>query len=168
MPQTQVNKVIAIAYILALSLAAGIFFFTVFKSLTPFFWEKHKEILNLKINEGLDEAANYIGQKEDLTSPSFIATLDKEENSKLAEIINGSGVSLDTEAIVNSLRLSGIKVAQISNSQIKSENTVIALKDGSLSYKQTIVDKIGTRSGEIRFEKLDDSYLFDIRIIFGK
>lgn len=168
MPQTQVNKVITIAYILALILSAGTFFNTVFRSLTPFLWEKNEAISSIKLNEDLDEVVAYIRQKEDLTSPAFLATLDKEESSKLAEVINGSGVPFDTEAMIMSFKAAGITVSQIGNSQDVAENTVIAFKENSLSYKQTVVDKIGTRSGEIRFERLDDSHPFDIRIIIGK
>lgn len=167
-PRLKTNKIITLTCVLALILSAGTFSYTVFRSLTPFLWEKNEAISSIKLNEGLDEAAAYIGQKEDLTSPAFLATLDKEESSKLAEVINGSGVPLDTEAMSAAFKAVGITVAQIGSSQDVAENTVIAFKENSLSYKQTVVDKIGTRSGEIRFERLDDSYPFDIRIIIGK
>lgn len=165
-----VSKIITIAAWLVFLIATGFFVYRVFTSFVkPFFLTKEALPPTLVLDTVLDETAMYLQEKEGLTVSTPSATLIEEDQSLItAEVINGSGIAFAGRNLADSLTEAGIIVSQISNSSTEARGTVVSLKDKSLLYKDVVASKIGTTSGEIRFEKLQDTYPFDIRIVIGR
>lgn len=172
------NKIVSIVFGIFLFGAAAYFLQNVFFSfIKPFFLDKKPPSVGVSLDSSLDEVVDYLRLREDLpagrqdlTGASPSATLIVEENpiSVTAEVINGSGVDGAARVLVDRLETIGISVPQVSNSTVESVDTIISLKANAQGLRDTIVEKIGTKSGELRFEVLDDNYPFDIRILIGK
>lgn len=167
---TNLTKSITIVVAVFILFAGAIFFNTAFSSVArPFFFDKEQEVSNVSLDKSLDEAVDYLRQREDLTASTPSATLVEEAKKQVsAEIINGSGKVGAAKALADELEELGITVAQISNSAESAEQTIIGLKSTALVYKDDIVSKIGIRLGGIKFETPDNTYPFDIRIIIGR
>lgn len=165
-----VNQIILIAVVLVLLITTGFFAYRVFTSIVkPFFLEKEDLPQTLLLVSDLEEAVAFIRLRGGLTVATPSATLIEEEETGVAtaEVVNGSGVPLAAQKLADLLADVGVTVSQIRNSS-EVRGTVVSLKDKSLLYKDAIVEKIGTESGAIRFETLEDSYPFDIRIVIGR
>lgn len=163
------KKLITISIIVILILAGIFFLYTVFTSVVkPLVFDKREDMSSTSLDTTLDEAVDYLKQRQDLTASTPSATLNVEAKNIVAEIINGSGKSGAAKALADELEGIGITVSQVSNSSSESAITRISLKNTGLPYKDDIVAKIGTKSAEIQFETLQDSDTFDIRILIGK
>lgn len=163
------SKITTIALFVFLAATVGIFIFVVGTSvIRPFFFAGPGKATSVTLDTSFDDIVDYLRQREDLTVASPSATLTKEPNSALiAQIINSSGVEGAAKTLADALEPLGITVTQLGNST-PSGTTIVALKSKALSYKDTIVEKIGTKSAAVRFEDLDDTDAFDIRITLGR
>jgi len=164
------NKIINISVIVILVLCSLYFLYNLFASLVkPLFLDtKESAITTASLDASLDEAVEYLRQREDLTGVAPSATLTKEANTTLvAQIINGSGEGGIAKELADSLEPLGINVTDLGNAT-PSATTVVSLKTKALPLKEDIVAKIGSRTGEITFEDLPDTSEFDIRILIGK
>ncbi len=135
----------------------------------PFFLPEKINTQPIALDNSFDEIASYIKQRRDLTANVSSVTLNQEQKiSVTAEVINGSGIPLAAKTLADDLTGLGISVLRTANSETEATNTAIALKSQALFYKDKITEKLGSKSAEIKFEELDASYPFDIRIIIGK
>ena len=135
----------------------------------PFFLPVKINTQPIALDNSFDEIASYIKQRRDLTANVSSVTLNQEQKiSVTAEVINGSGIPLAAKTLADDLTGLGISVLRTANSETEATNTAIALKSQALFYKDKITEKLGSKSAEIKFEELDASYPFDIRIIIGK
>lgn len=146
------------------------FAFTLFRSfIQPFFLEESTPSSTLTLDASFDEVVEYLknrGGRQDLTAAPPSATLT--EGRFTAEVTNGSGIAGAARTLADALESLGITVSQIGNTEREVANTVIALKAKAEILRGSIVEKIGTKSAELRFEKLEDTYPFDIRIVIGR
>ncbi|GEM_PF-6366721 len=135
----------------------------------PFLLPEKINTQPIALDNSFDEIASYIKQRRDLTANVSSVTLNQEQKiSVTAEVINGSGIPLAAKTLADDLTGLGISVLRTANSETEATNTAIALKSQALFYKDKITEKLGSKSAEIKFEELDASYPFDIRIIIGK
>lgn len=171
-----INKVIAIIFGLFLVLIFGYFVYVLYANIVyPFMLSKEKKDSAILFDSSFDEAIEFLRSRETvvvtsegLTGASPSATLTQAEEIITAEVINGSGIAGLARDLGDELATLGITVSQVSNSNSESNNTLISMKRTASRFRDRIVDKIGTKSGEIRFEILDDTDIFDIRILIGK
>ena len=165
-----VSKFVTIATWFVFFIVTGFFVYRVFTSFVePFFVAKEVLPPTLDLDSNLGQTAMYLREKGGLTVSTPSARLIEEDiNPITAEVINGSGIVFAGRNLADSLSEAGIIVSKISNSSTEVSGTVISLKDKSLLYKDVVASKISTTSGEIRFDKLQDTYPFDIRIVIGR
>lgn len=123
----------------------------------------------ITLDSSFDEIASYIKQRRDLTANVSSVTLNQEQKTSVtAEVINGSGIPLAAKTLADELTGLGISVLRTANSEGEVVNSTISLKSEALFYRDKISEKLGSKSAEIKFEELDASYPFDIRIIIGR
>lgn len=158
-----------ILFLIGLFAGLAFFAFTVFTTFVkPFFLSKPKENTAISLDTLLDEAADYIAQRGGLTVTTPSATLTNEAVEVTAEVINASGIPNAAKSVADGLTQLGITVSKIGNSTEPVDGKVLGLKDKALGFKDRIVQKVSTSSAEVRIEKLEETYPFDIRIVIGK
>lgn len=163
------NTIFTIIFLIGLFVGLALFTFTVFSAFVkPFFLTKPKEVSTISLDTLLDEAAEYISKRGGLTVATPSATLTNEAVEVTAEVINASGVPNAARSVADGLTQLGITVSRIGNSTEPAEGNVLALKDKALVFRDRIVEKVSTNSAEVRIEKLEETYPFDIRIVIGK
>lgn len=162
------KKIITSVFIGVLAILGIYFLFNIFTVIVkPLFLEDSQEKASVSLDASLDEAIDYLQKREDLTGSTPSATLTEESKILKAEVVNGSGIAGIARQLANELESIGI-VTEVGNSTVEAEDTVISLKVQASTLRDAITEKVGTKSGEIRFEVLDDTDTFDIRILIGK
>lgn len=128
----------------------------------PFFLETDEQVSSIELNAEIDEIGQTLRQRRDLTPNTPSATL-----TIVAEIINSSGVEGVASRLAEELEALGIDVVNVTNG-VSSEATIVAVSQRALFLRDNIVEKIGTRLGELRFEDLSETSEVDIRIVIGR
>ncbi|MBI2036442.1 LytR C-terminal domain-containing protein [Candidatus Microgenomates bacterium] len=163
---TVVVAILAIVFLAALA----IFINTMVNTVVKPFWLSERQVSPpIALDSSFDEIVFYIEERRGLTANVSSATLNQEQKTSVtAEVINGSGIPLAAKTLADELTGLGISVLRTANSETEVTGSSVSLKSQVLFYKDRIAEKFGTKSAEIKFEQLDESYPFDIQIIIGK